>query len=75
MYVHCTHPHFCVYVQISVDSPVAVTDRQSTELVIPPPLASLKAKFVPLRILASAPFGLRMAVSTDCMRAYSTYST
>jgi vacuolar protein sorting-associated protein 13A/C len=47
--------------QISVDSPVAVTDRQSTELVIPPPLASLKAKFVPLRILASAPFGLRMA--------------
>ena len=50
-------------VQISVDSPVVVTDRRSTSLVIPPPLASMKARFVPLSVFASAPFALRMAVS------------
>ena len=58
----CTVLHLTC-VQISVDSPVVVTDRKSTGLVIPPPLASVKARFVPLSVFASAPFALRMAVS------------
>ena len=67
-------------VQISVDSPVVVTDRRNTGLVIPPPLASVKARFVPLSVFASAPFALRMAVSLHatavcaCMQACGQYT-
>ena len=49
--------------QVSLDASVAMKTQDTNELVIPPALASVRARVSPLKLFIMSSFGIRVAVS------------